>query len=164
MNNRLKIALCIGVFALLTACGGDSKGGGGESSFVGNWKTQCYSGQKLRDIFDRMGINASSSVKGLVLQEKNTADKRTTNGFSYSDTSCSKLFRETSMTCSYTNQGQKTASDGKTVQKISGRCPQGAFRDVYLVENGNLYISVGGDRDDDGYPNQVIYDYYYTKQ
>lgn len=69
MKNNLKImfyAICsITALSLFTACGGgssDSKSGS-ISEFVGNWKSQCYSGQRLDDIAKEIGV---SIVKALI--------------------------------------------------------------------------------------------------
>lgn len=165
MKNALKITLCVGVFTLLTACGGESGDSkGGEPSFIGNWSTKCYAGQSMQSIARQLGIAVNSSVKSFDVKMNNTADTFKTTAFVYSDAGCSTSINKSSKTCSYTNQGVKTSSGGKRVKKMSGNCSGKAFRDVYLIENGNLYLSTGKGVDSEGYPSEIFYDYYFTRQ
>lgn len=89
----------------------------------------------------------------------------TTYAYVFSDSACSTSILKRGGICRYSNQGEKMASDGKTVQKIIATCDDGdTLQDIYLIENGNLYLSAKGTKDSDGYPNELFYDHYLIKQ
>ncbi len=165
MQTTLLFTLSLLTLSLLTACGGASSSSNSDS-FEGNW-SRCYAGTELQN-FAKKTLKTTLSTKVKSLKINSNIDSTTTKlivSAYFANTQCSGKPDTSQKTesCSYTKAGTKTASSGVTLNKIDLTCKGVTTKGVYLIKDGKLYIGNSKEKDAQGYPNDVLYDFYLTK-
>lgn len=164
MQTTILFTLSLLTLSLLTACGGANNSSSSDS-IEGNW-SRCYAGTELQVLAQKISKDPlPSKIKSFKVNFNVGSNTTTGTGSAYfTNTQCSGTpdVSETE-TCSYTKAGTKTASSGVTLNKIDETCKGTKTKGVYLIKDGKLYLGNSKEKDAQGYPNDVFYDFYLTK-